>query len=262
MSEVGIRVSQQGYSAKSDPDYRQSFTSTAATLPILAQGEVTLAGAVFPPVKQTIYKHDLGYIPMFITHDISEAGSRSTFNNDGSQTLHINKNELYSSGASVAGARIFWTIFKIDLTKELLPDGKTGNDSNIDADSKQNYGVRVAKEGYDIRSRDLRQFVTHSDARSVSIHSIKTFSKSSGFLPAGQSLATVKHDLGYAPIFLIYGTDILGSDNDVYDFYYVAPEGGIGISAKSTTTDVIVNDTSNAARTCVVVILKDPMALV
>lgn len=65
------------------------------------------------------------------------------------------------------------------------------------------YGIRVSKEGKEVSSTDIRDFILHSDYSMFKIHTV-----SSGNITINSGVQTgsvdIAHNLGYVPAFLVY----------------------------------------------------------
>lgn len=171
MADYGIKISKPTYDAGEAGDADLLFSSAWPSLPIVKQATVA-AG-----VEE--YEHNLGFPPLFsvwqkayqpLFPDYSEAVA------DGWTrigTLYGNvscdENKIYfPAGTDLTHIKVY----NVNLTQERDYGYVPG--SAIRGSYDPNFGIKIAKEGEDVDSSDLRDFILHSRAQSPLILSVKT----------------------------------------------------------------------------------------
>ncbi len=240
-----VRVAQGSYDAKEDPDYRMVYSSQNKVLPIVKQGRFT-----FPPggARETIYKHNLGFIPMFLIHNYTTSETRLQFANDDLSGVRVTDKEMYTT-SNFSITSIVYTIFDIDLSKEYTSPVTYTGTTPAAAARPEDLILQLPAERRDI-SRNLQDFTITTEARNPMIHMVRQF----------EDAITIDHGLGYAPIVLVYGPPLSG-DEGSFQFLYLGPESGLAVNIKSTAKDVQIAGAGTSGKQTAV-ILADPMVLV
>lgn len=247
-----VKLAQPGYDVHTAGDENLIYSSQWPVLKIYKSDKASVDAAQ----TSTITTHDLGYPPVFWPFSnaaITQWSGGGAIKNDRraeffgpfgpGSSIKINNDKLvYVPGGFNTGTlQLFYYIFALDLSVEYIAP-ITG----VGALSEGRSGTRVfkiAKDGKDVSSNDLSDFVVHSRARSPLVHSVnpsksvvKTF--------------TVNHKLGYNPKFFGY---VKGSDG-----YYTLIPTGTGGSSNFTSNEqtIVFNDTGGKEIT--IVVLKDP----
>jgi len=196
-NDVGIKLSQLGFDVNTAADQDLIFSSSWPLLKIAYTGTATFNDAS----DTTIFTHDLGYPPFYIAFRID--GDNSYLFND--PQFYVN-NTVFGNSGSGAGTDITirYYICRNPLNENFAADVfRTSGVSQSSFD--RDFGIKVAKEGKDVSSTDLRDFTIHSGTRSPMIHTIKY-----GQLEAvGSNYDLVyTNNLGYNPIFFgFHSTD-------------------------------------------------------
>lgn len=201
-NDIGIKVSQLGKSVENSKDYELLFSSSWPTLKIAFQGSFTIPDQA---VDTIMFEHNLGYYPAFSLYYADDGFGVYASNYAGSERrIGINKTHLkfftdtYRSGPLT----IYYYIYLIDVELNFTAP-------KLDANSAssyyiKDYGFKIAKEGKDINSTDLRDYVIHSGTLTPTIHSVTT----GNTLVIGEYSNTgeivVKHDLGYVPYYYAF----------------------------------------------------------
>ena len=249
-----VKLAQPGYDVNTAGDENLVYNSNWPLLKIYKQDSFTVADA---SQTVTITDHDLGFIPMFwfftnnainawqgaVAHITEE---RSEFFGPGVGNIRVNDKKLsFQEDASnqTGSLKLYYYIFALDLTEPYIaPITKVGGVGG----GKPARVFKIAKNGKDITSANLQDFIIHSHARSPLIHSVN---------PSGKVTKdfTATHNLGYLPMFFGYEKQTDGS-------YTMLPTGQGGSSSlKSTLNDVTFTDT--AGKEVTIVILKDPFII-
>lgn len=247
-----VKLAQQGYDVNTAGDENLIYSSKWPLLKIYKQGSFVISS-----VTQTfvIAEHDLGFAPMFwffANTDVSSwAGltiSRDTrsefFGPIGDGALAIDSTKLTYTASSFpftsGPSEIYYYIFAIDLTKQF--DAPIINVGGLQS-GRRGRVFKIAKEGKDISSDNLEDFVIHSDARSPLIHSVNP-----GVVRGGRF--AVYHNLGYNPMFFIYSKSGTG-------YTMLATSSG-GSTSTSVDKEKIEFSESSDGRELTIVVLKDP----
>ncbi len=110
-----------------------------------------------------------------------------------------------------------------------------------------NYIFAITKAGKDVSSTDLRDFVVHSSARSMQIHSVNYFEKNSI-----NWTEIIHHNLGYDAFFLFYAAS--GQD------WFLITSGNTNIKGYSLDNNRVQIGASFTGKfSCI--IFKDPYSL-
>lgn len=250
MAQV-VKLAQPGYDVKTAGDENLIYSSEWPIPKIYLQNNTTI-----PDVTKsfTITTHDLQFPPFFWFFSNSTIGgwlnSGAVLNQNRSEffgptangTISINENNLiYTPTTGTTGSlNLYYYIFALDLSKQYIaPIIKVGSISGGDS---QNFVFKLAKEGKNVSSNNLDDFVIHSRARTPLIHSVNP---SQGVTKS----FTVTHKLGYNPIFFGF-TKVNG--------YYTMIATGSGGSSNFTSTDQIIQFNDTGGKEITIVILKDP----
>jgi hypothetical protein len=198
MGSYGIKVSRRGYDVLTAADRELLFNSSWPLLKIHSSGSFTIndTGA------QTLITHSLGYYPAYLVMVDQQLG------NLGSEVMFVGLSQHVRATTSVlkwtAGAgtwtgaiNCYYYIFAQDLEVDFT--APTVNTSDTTADDDDDYGIRITKEGSDVSSTDYRDYVVHSGTRTSMVHMVTHGSA------AGVSTTVVTHNLGYEPVYMVYG---------------------------------------------------------
>jgi len=251
----GIKVSPKGFDVDTASDQQLLFTSAWPLLKIEKQGSFVVTDKTKDVVIAT---HDLGYTPMFMVY------SSEGVNGDASQTrlqtgppIGASETDLKWFGnyySQPAGAvTLYYYIFKYNMTTNF--DALTFNELDSKQIIDQNYGIKITKPGKNYSSTDLRDFVVHSDARSLQIQ--KTYHKTEASGPWDE---IIPHGLNYEPFFLWYQKDTYTYGGGVHTNYWEL----IGASDQERygwADAVNINLGSLSKGDLFVIIFKDPFAL-
>lgn len=169
-------------------------------------------------------------------------------------------NPLETPQSTTGTVDVYYYIFAFPLNalvfgqrtqKYQAPSFNVGSQSA--AVSKGKTVFKLAKEGKDINSTNLEDYIIHSDARSPMIHSREIRVAGPDPTSPGGFGYTFYHNLGYIPIFFAwqYGT---GNQLDVFVPFYTDSEGD---AIFLVDEEKIVYQRSSRT-TVSVVVLKDP----
>lgn len=255
MTSIGAKVSQQGYDVLSCADDQLLFSSSFLTLPILVQGTYTVTDTT---VQQTIYTHNLGYVPIFTVYvDDGDGSHLAQFYNDSYDlnfSLRMGTTDLqWLDDATNFGPITFkYFIFYRDMTTAIsetivIPTPISPLEVTVD------YGIKVSKDGQDIRNIGLKDQVINSGGRTLLLDKIVT-----GTLANGTNNITVSHTLGYPPMFWFY-VDTFVFDTR-YAMVYNRQSQDAHITMEATTSSIVINNIiSGGIGNYSCVVFKDPI---
>lgn len=176
MSDYGIKVAKPNYDARTAGDADLLFSSSWPSLPVAF--ETTTTG-------NTTVDHGLDFPPLtlawLVSGGVSQKGSAAQPWPDVDSTKVYLNTDLDYIDAPVIHVKCY----NIDLSRDVdYPVLKTPTASTglYDAD----FGIKIAKQGEDIDSDDLRDYVLHSRCQSPLILAVKT-----------ESTATVANTVAY-----------------------------------------------------------------
>lgn len=187
MSEYIAKISQDGYNVDTCSDDQLLFSSEWPTLQILYEGEFT--GPTSITGTTLIFAHNLGYFPAFMVIDKDTGGILL-------MEAYITRSNLMWGGGNYANKNLHFYIFNWNLETNYLSTIKNIN-QQIRMDNDE-YIISISENGADAISGELKNLVINSSGRTPMIHQ-------SGFgtHPAA-GYATISHNLGYIPMFLVY----------------------------------------------------------
>ena len=242
MSDYGAKGSTPGFDTKTTIDYFQLFNSSWPQLKVGLEGNAS--GTV---------AHNLGYPPFhFITR--SDGRVDQTANGYGVDSSNL---------ARTAGVdTIKYFICRLDLTTNFDSPVISGGVGTVEVD--RDYGFKVAKDGKDVNSTDMRDFALHSSTRSPMVQKVDNglMTNTGGGLGYER---TVAHGLTYTPeafAFILPGTNTLGLSATRYSII-APPIGAAGYYYTVNATSVYITADPfyfSAPPRVSVVVLKDPLA--
>lgn len=252
-----IKLAQPGYDVATAGDENLIYSSLWPLLKTYAQGGYKTQDISVPNL---IANHDLGFTPVFwyfantpinswLNSGAAGQARRSEYMGhvgdgsiqvDAASMKFVPNSPVFVSGPS----QLYYYLFALDITKQY--NAPSINVGSADQGTRPNRVFKVAKDGKDISSTDLFDFVIHSQARSPLIHSVN---------PSGGIVKSfvVEHDLTYLPIFFPF----VKNDNGSYSPLYTGQGGSSSIT--STENQIIFNDT--AGKEITIVVLKDPFLI-
>jgi len=196
MTQV-FKVSKAGNDASRCADYNLLFDNRWKTMKVLAQDEITIIDTGSSG-SALLFTHNLGYYPAFMVFVVDANGSNPP-DYLVSKAVQCTDTELrwYHNGDSLGSITLYFYVFLNNLEEVI-----DGTDINIIADTDES--VRkiesrfgISKPDYDTASPP-KDLIAASAYSSFAIHKVSTGTKSNDIL-------TLAHDLGYYPMFLIFG---------------------------------------------------------
>lgn len=198
MGDIGIKVALTEDGLNS-PDELLAFSSSWPTLKMVTIGRYWMGGVYDANGFFKIYEHNLGFVPFVISYQLFSGNINPMYNATG-LTYFDNQAIYFAGGGSqgtsgVSGSPII--VFALDIEKPYkAPQVKTMGSAHGLVTS--DYGLKIAKEGKTIKSKDMRDFVMHSNTRTPLVHSVNV-----GVCGADNTV-TFYHDLPYNPLFYVF----------------------------------------------------------
>ncbi len=206
MGDYGIAVSQKGYDVKTCADRKLVFSSAFQTLKVFnvysATTTIPASGSNYITIN-----HNLGYYAPFIViyngststgqgtsyfFADSDGWSISVFCEFSTTQLKIEIADYFDSTNSNTGDTVYFTVY-IFLDDFSTINEKTINSGTSSGGTSPDYGLRISKEGYDVKTCANIDCVITSSTPTHIVHKKGTTTASS-----------VSHNLGYVPAFLSY----------------------------------------------------------
>lgn len=172
MADYGLKISQPFYDATKSADSNLLFSSAWPTMPIAAEKTFTssLYGGTddFSGATDLVFTHNLGFIPfvaIWTKTYVSQHAAR-----------YISGYSLTSTTLSMTPSTslvsVHMTCYNINLETSIeYPFIKT---SGTTAPYDNDFGIKIVRDGRDITSTDMRDFILHSRCQSPQILTIKT----------------------------------------------------------------------------------------
>jgi len=184
MGDYGIAISQSGYDVKTCADRFMAYSSAFRGLKVFSKTTSVLDG-----VSGTI-THNFGYYAPFIV-----------FNSSG-RICHDCQNTINAITINLDEAIDTFTTFLFLEDFTTLAEGVVGTGADL-GDTSVDFGIRVSKEGYDVKNCTDDQLMLSSEFFTNLIDK-----KGSVDVTDSANLTEVSHGLGYTPdFFLFYRTD-------------------------------------------------------
>lgn len=257
MSVPAFKLAQPGYDVKTAGDENLVYSADWPLLKIAFQGILAMDDVT---QKYTAVEHKLGYPAMFWFFANTPVGAWQNSGNigtrrraeffgpvgDGSVVMDSNRLawQPVASPGTTGKSQLYYYVFALDLTQQYnAPIIKVGA---VGGGSDHAPVFKIAKPNKDLASKDLSDFIIHSRARSPLIHSVNPS-------PGIVKNFSVRHGLGYNPMFFAYSKNAAGQ-------YSLLPTGQGGSSSLlSNTQDITFTDSGGKEIT--IVILKDPFVV-
>lgn len=274
MADIGAKVSRVNIDVSTSSDDQLMFSSGWPSIKILHQGLATVDAAT----DHVIVQHDLGYEPMFLVYRVS--GATSEFNSYGSvfdgsalANLAVNSTHLkfFASGFGSGDVSFYYYILDIPIRQDFTAEIKntTPDVTGAIGVGPGDYGLKVALDGADVSSTDLRDFAVHSAAGNLNVHMVghgATLAAAT-IAPPPSTQYSLTHGLGYEPLALCYvdyGANGAGTFTSGW-YYMLGGVGGVSYIRFYTTStncrveeDYVLGGYGSATANCSIVVLKEP----
>jgi len=201
--DYGAVVSQQGYDVKTCADRYLVYSSAFRSLKIF---NVSSVSTTIPASGTNVITitHDLGYLaPCIVIYNGSTTSGvlKSYFMSDSqvsnldieisTTTIKINIPTGFDSPANNTGDTVYFTVYSFLETFDTYSASNINTGTTLGAES-QDYGFRISKPGYDVKTCTDEQCVLSSSFFTHIVHK-KGKNSTDGI---------VSHTLGYIPLFL------------------------------------------------------------
>ena len=228
MGNIGMAVSQPKYDVKDSADRFKVFSSSFQTLKIFNTYSVSTTIPTAGNVNTITITHSLGHFaPFFVVYNgstsigvadsyyMADKTNYPIYDNDSysglrmyENTLEIKVDEYFDESYSSAGDTVYFTVYIF------LDDFRTVAENNINTGvssgaSSTDYGERISKTGYDVKTCTDEQCVLSSSFFNQIVHK-------KGIDTSGDSTVSISHNLGYEPsaiAFIKVGDNIVGFPN-------------------------------------------------
>lgn len=162
--DYGLKISQPFFDAAEADDTNLLFSSSWPSLAVAFETTFTMNAFAF---DQEV-PHNLGFPPLTIAvMDVNGRSKRPYY-----LSPNVTKNRLYFNDFDGVDAQVHVRCYNVDLTKSKVYPTLTGTNTNRKYDP--DYGIKMAKEGKDINSRDMRDFLIHSRCQTPMLLAVKT----------------------------------------------------------------------------------------
>lgn len=243
-SDFGIKLAQPGHDVTTAGDQELLFSSSWPVLKIIYEGVFSGLSSDNPLI---LVSHNLGYVPAFVAYLPG-----STYVLGGVNVSADTKNIYWHpGGGGKAPFTVQVAIIVFDLNIEqnfVAPQIQVSTSAQAHGDD--NFGIKLTKEGKDISSSDLRDYIIHSSSRGPMVHAVVN-----GLGNAKGPVGTTKnfvytHDLPYNPMFFAY----MQVSDDKY--FLVSTFAAIKTSGNQISI-IAINSDKKAS----IVVLKDPFQI-
>lgn len=235
--DYGIKISKPGFDATTAADADLLFSSSWPSLPIANEATFTGQSSSFT------FEHGLGFPCFAIIWEITSAGLSSqrylTRTRTDSTYVYID------SPTSTNSYHV--KCYNIDLSTSV--EYPLLNTSSVDRPYDPSYGIKIAKEGEDIDSSDLRDFILHSRAQSPLVLTVQTAS--------GVSTTNTYNDpQGYTS--WVFGFTRTSGGIYTHAAYYSQAYPRLFITTTGGTNTYSIT-TSSTDDSSTILVLRDPM---
>lgn len=217
-SNEGIKITKPGHDIRTAGDIDLIFSSSWPNVTIAAEIDTTLSSVA----------HGLDFPPFTIGWNTSGGLTQTVFPNVSSTLITTNT----SFPNPLTYGTINYKCFNIDLSQDasypfILPS------ASPNVYNSPNFGIKLTKDGKNVNSSDLRDYILHSRCQSPQILTVKTASDPAGgtlSVPSGLGYTSwvfgyVKHSgsYGYAPYHAqAYPVTVINNVTNTYSITYVA----------------------------------------
>lgn len=266
-----VKLAQPGIDVKTAGDENLVYNSNWPLLKIYKQGSFTTNSG--NGLNQLVVNHGLGYPPafwFFANTDIrnwnfafgpQSLDNRAEFNGPLEDFPTINDQILYYGPSGFINdygiQKFHYYIFALDLSKPYTAP-KIRSGGVIGPRNKRTI-FKISKPNKDVSSSRLEDYVVHSNARSPLIHAVVPYTVSKGSEYVSGEGFTYYHNLGYAPMFFVYGraNPTFFSGAGVNDYYMFFTDGTIsGFSVDETK--IVYDSLGELGNHFSLLVLKDP----
>lgn len=249
-NDFGIKIAKPGFDVLKAGDIDLIFSSAWPSLPIAKEISTSIYnGSTVLSPSTALVEHGLGFPPFTIGWTVIANKTHVFFPSVNEKNIRIN----YSFPNPTEYGYCNFKCFNIDLSKTIEYPFIKPPTTSID-NYDPNFGMKVTKEGKNIDSKDLRDYVLHSRCQSPQILTVQI-----GNTPTGGTVV-YKSPLGYTSWVFGYvklSTSIATLVGGYYNFapYYAQAYPITVVNGSTNTYSVNYTIGDNAS----LVVLRDPM---
>jgi len=223
MGNIGAAVSQEGYDVKDSADRLKVFSSSFQTLKIYNTylSSITLSDGTTGNITVT---HNIGFLAPFIVISNGDSITGTTISKIKEGPIANTTTLVISTTNNTGSTATFYYTSYVFLNNFSTI---TASEINTSVDSGANstdYGIRISKDGFDVKTCDNKDCVLSSSFFNRIIHMQGTLS----------GAGTITHNLGYYPSVLVYNSES-GTSLQFLSFIY---------STTTTTLELISDENS------------------
>lgn len=185
MADYGAKGSTQGFNVRDVADQLLSFSSSFPTPGIVATDTKTSSG---------ILTHNLGYYPMILSFFTTGSSPEiTTMTNDWQAGIGTDNVSIVVD-VDIPRRRTYVTNINLEdnFTASNRPGDETGG-------AEEDFFIKITKEGKDVSSTDLRDFVVDTTTRSPLVHKIKSGTMTTDPTMPTRWAASLDSGLSYQP---------------------------------------------------------------
>lgn len=246
-NDEGIKISAPYYDVNTAGDINLIFSSSWPSLAVAFQKTFSILSTDYPKV----IPHGLGFPPLAMGWFQDPSNNHVTPH----FTIHVDKTNIYiynDIGALGTNGKYCIVAYSVDLSQKKdypfiqQPQGSAG--STYDP----NYGIKLAKEGFDANDTDLRNFIIHSRCRSpLLLHQDAVNS-------AVATTLRYTNPQNYVPwVFGFGGGQVSGQDT--YQYAIVGSQAYPRLGIDPSTGEMSVANNPGHGNVASLVVLRDPL---
>lgn len=257
-TDYGLKLSQVGIDVTAAADAQLLLSSGWFNLKIEKTGTGTVNR--FGATNQLVYTHNLGYPCLFLIYRDVTAGDylgypvpNGTYMSS-DPFFYVNSTDLRYKGLNFGGTNNFsfrYYIIRLNLKQSFVAANYLTTNTQ-EKEKDKDYGIKVAKPGKKITSKDLRDYTIHSGTRSPMVHAVQ-YQQLTG---SGSSYGmTWTNNLPYVPTHFSFTSSDNNNFSPLIGLEQAPPALGIG-----PTGNISISNTSATYGS--IVVLKDPFEVV
>jgi hypothetical protein len=242
----GIKISAPFYDVNTAGDINMIFSSSFPTIAVGFQKTFTLAAADY----QRPIAHGLPFPPLAMLYRADSGKGRQSL----LDAPDVDGTNVYVTQWDFPGTSrlVHLVCYAIDLSKTVdypFIQQPQGQQSTYDP----NYGIKLAKEGFDVSDKDLRNFIIHSRTRSPLVLHQQAVADN-----VNSVTLRYTNPGGYQPWVFGYGGALIGS-TPVYTPAFVMSQAYPRLFIDPTTGEMSVSNNPGQGGLASLVVLRDPL---
>lgn len=192
--DYGSAVAQKGYDVKTCADRFLVYSSAFQTLKVYSVSSVS--GSVPGSGVNTLtVTHNLGYYAPYAVIYNGSGNNESNWNYFACETRQYTNSLQIDIPDYLDGSTAYFTVYIFLDNFSSIPQENI-NTSTTSGSSPQDYGIRISKSGYDVKTCTDEQCVLSNSFFNQIIHKKGNQSYTSGY--------RISHNLGYIPNFMTF----------------------------------------------------------